>query len=96
VLELARSRNFISFANDIPLALNCSTYNADFDGDEMNVHFPQDEMGRSEGYQIVNANEQFLVPTSGNPIRGLIQVSCSKTHSTFADWKTVHILYLLV
>lgn len=20
---------------------NCSTYNADFDGDEMNIHFPQ-------------------------------------------------------
>jgi len=20
---------------------NCSTYNADFDGDEMNLHFPQ-------------------------------------------------------
>ncbi|CAM6104025.1 unnamed protein product [Calypogeia fissa] len=52
---------------------NCSTYNADFDGDEMNVHFPQDELGRAEGYQIVNADEQFVVPTSGNPIRGLIQ-----------------------
>ncbi|KAI5064715.1 hypothetical protein GOP47_0019410 [Adiantum capillus-veneris] len=52
---------------------NCSTYNADFDGDEMNVHFPQDEAGRAEAYQIVNANQQFVVPTSGNPIRGLIQ-----------------------
>ncbi|KAL3691839.1 hypothetical protein R1sor_005490 [Riccia sorocarpa] len=52
---------------------NCSTYNADFDGDEMNVHFPQDELGRSEGYNIVNADEQFVVPTSGDPIRGLIQ-----------------------
>eukprot|EP00250_Pteridium_aquilinum_P003381 c13694_g1_i1 orf=235-4305(+) len=52
---------------------NCSTYNADFDGDEMNVHFPQDEAGRAEAYQIVNANQQYVVPTSGNPIRGLIQ-----------------------
>lgn len=52
----------------------CSTYNADFDGDEMNVHFPQDEAGRAEAYQIVNANQQYVVPTSGNPIRGLIQV----------------------
>lgn len=42
----------------------------------MNVHFPQDELGRSEGYNIVNADEQFVVPTSGDPIRGLIQVSC--------------------
>ncbi|GLJ25883.1 hypothetical protein SUGI_0496070 [Cryptomeria japonica] len=52
---------------------NCSTYNADFDGDEMNVHFPQDEISRSEAYNIVNANEQYIVPTSGDPIRGLIQ-----------------------
>ncbi|CAI9277565.1 unnamed protein product [Lactuca saligna] len=38
-----------------------SSYNADFDGDEMNVHLPQDEISRSEAYNIVNANnhEQF-------------------------------------
>ncbi|XP_043692047.1 DNA-directed RNA polymerase I subunit 1 [Telopea speciosissima] len=52
---------------------NCSTYNADFDGDEMNVHFPQDEISRAEAYNIVNANKQYIVPTSGDPIRGLIQ-----------------------
>ena len=27
---------------------NCKSYNADFDGDEMNVHFPQNELGRAE------------------------------------------------
>ncbi|KAL6272994.1 hypothetical protein ACE6H2_023686 [Prunus campanulata] len=52
---------------------NCSTYNADFDGDEMNVHFPQDEISRSEAYNIVNANNQYVKPTSGDPIRALIQ-----------------------
>lgn len=52
-----------------------STYNADFDGDEMNVHFPQDEISRSEAYNIVNANNQYVKPTSGEPIRSLIQVS---------------------
>jgi hypothetical protein len=26
---------------------NCNTYNADFDGDEMNLHFPQDELARA-------------------------------------------------
>lgn len=24
---------------------NCATYNADFDGDEMNLHFPQNQIG---------------------------------------------------
>ncbi|KAK6941856.1 RNA polymerase Rpb1, domain 5 [Dillenia turbinata] len=52
---------------------NCSTYNADFDGDEMNVHFPQDEISRAEAYNIVNANNQYIVPTGGDPERGLIQ-----------------------
>ncbi|KAM6592751.1 hypothetical protein CsatA_000454 [Cannabis sativa] len=52
---------------------NCSTYNADFDGDEMNVHFPQDEISRAEGYNILNANNQYVKPTSGEPIRALIQ-----------------------
>ncbi|XP_042377579.1 DNA-directed RNA polymerase I subunit 1-like [Zingiber officinale] len=52
---------------------NCSTYNADFDGDEMNVHLPQDEISRSEALNIANANKQYIVPTSGSPIRGLIQ-----------------------
>ena len=27
---------------------NCAAYNADFDGDEMNLHFPQDHLGRAE------------------------------------------------
>lgn len=56
------------------LASNYSTYNADFDGDEMNVHFPQDEISRAEAYNIVNANNQYVKPTSGEPIRALIQV----------------------
>ena len=27
---------------------NCSTLNADFDGDEINLHMPQDELARAE------------------------------------------------
>lgn len=54
---------------------NCATFNADFDGDEINVHIPQDLLGRSEGYNIVHADHQYIVPTDGKPIRGLIQVA---------------------
>ncbi|KAF5333685.1 hypothetical protein D9611_002553 [Ephemerocybe angulata] len=52
---------------------NCNSYNADFDGDEMNIHFPQNHVARAESYFIANNDNQYLVPTSGNPIRGLIQ-----------------------
>eukprot|EP00795_Rhopilema_esculentum_P016610 gene16610-8039_t len=52
---------------------NCKAYNADFDGDEMNAHFPQNELGRSEAYNLVSTNFQYLSPKDGKPLSGLIQ-----------------------
>ncbi|TKA26971.1 hypothetical protein B0A50_05162 [Salinomyces thailandicus] len=52
---------------------NCNTYNADFDGDEMNMHFPQNELARSEALSIADTDHQYLSSTAGNPLRGLIQ-----------------------
>lgn len=62
---------------------NCNTYNADFDGDEMNMHFPQNENARAEAAMIANTDNQYLVPTSGDPLRGLIQ-----DHVVIAVWMT--------
>jgi len=40
---------------------NCKAYNADFDGDEMNAHFPQNELARSECYTLgITVIEEFL------------------------------------
>ncbi|KAL2680720.1 hypothetical protein Neosp_008323 [[Neocosmospora] mangrovei] len=52
---------------------NCNTYNADFDGDEMNMHFPQNEVARAEALQIADTDHQYLSYTAGKPLRGLIQ-----------------------
>lgn len=52
---------------------NCKSYNADFDGDEMNAHLPQNEVGRSEAYNLVNVASHYLVPKDGTPLGGLIQ-----------------------
>ncbi|KAG8139759.1 hypothetical protein E2320_002514, partial [Naja naja] len=52
---------------------NCKAYNADFDGDEMNAHFPQNELGRAEAYVLACTDEQYLVPKDGKPLAGLIQ-----------------------
>ncbi|CAG5085409.1 Similar to Polr1a: DNA-directed RNA polymerase I subunit RPA1 (Mus musculus) [Cotesia congregata] len=52
---------------------NCKAYNADFDGDEMNAHLPQNEVGRSEGYNLAGVSHQYLVPKDGTPLGGLIQ-----------------------
>ena len=39
----------------------------------MNAHFPQNEIARSEAYNIVNVCHQYLVPKDGSPLQGLIQ-----------------------
>lgn len=62
---------------------NCNTYNADFDGDEMNLHFPQNEIARSEALSIADTDHQYLVATSGKPLRGLIQ-----DHISMGVWLT--------
>lgn len=52
---------------------NCNTYNADFDGDEMNCHFPQNTIADAESRFLACTDEQYIVPTDGSPLRGLIQ-----------------------
>ncbi|XP_034857021.1 DNA-directed RNA polymerase I subunit RPA1 isoform X2 [Mirounga leonina] len=52
---------------------NCKAYNADFDGDEMNAHFPQSELGRAEAHVLACTDQQYLVPKDGQPLAGLIQ-----------------------
>jgi len=52
---------------------NCKTYNADFDGDEMNLHFPQSYLGQAEARMIANTDSQYVKNTDGSPLRGLIQ-----------------------
>ncbi|KAK5124424.1 hypothetical protein LTR85_001641 [Meristemomyces frigidus] len=62
---------------------NCNTYNADFDGDEMNMHFPQNELARAEALSIADTDHQYLSATAGNPLRGLIQ-----DHISMGVWLT--------
>lgn len=37
------------------------------------MHFPQSLIAQAEARLIANTDNQYLVPTSGNPLRGLIQ-----------------------
>ncbi|MBR9679122.1 MAG: DNA-directed RNA polymerase subunit A' [Nanoarchaeota archaeon] len=56
--------------------LNLSTtepYNADFDGDEMNLHLPQTEEARAEASVLMNVPNMILSPRHGTPIIGAIQ-----------------------
>jgi len=51
----------------------CPPYNADFDGDEMNLHVPQSEEARAEAKTLMRVQEQILSPRYGGPIIGGIQ-----------------------
>ena len=51
----------------------CPPYNADFDGDEMNLHVPQSEEARSEALTLMRVHDQIISPRYGGPIIGAIR-----------------------
>ena len=50
-------------------------YNADFDGDEMNLHGPQDEESQAELYNLASGHKQILSPANNQSIIGIFQDS---------------------
>ncbi len=51
----------------------CAPYNADFDGDEMNLHVPQTEEARTEARELLKVQEHVKMPKTGAPIIGMLQ-----------------------
>ncbi len=49
----------------------CPPYNADFDGDEMNLHVPQTEEARVESASLMEVQHNIISPKFGGPIIGL-------------------------
>ena len=50
-------------------------YNADFDGDEMNMHMPQDVEAEAELRYLANVPNQIISPGNNKPIIGIFQDS---------------------
>ncbi len=50
----------------------CPPYNADFDGDEMNLHALQSEEARAEARILMRVQEHILSPRFGGPVMGAI------------------------
>jgi len=46
----------------------CKPYNADFDGDEMNLHVPQTEEGKTEARELMFVQNQIISPRYGAPV----------------------------
>ncbi|KAF9563677.1 beta and beta-prime subunits of DNA dependent RNA-polymerase [Agrocybe pediades] len=51
----------------------CGPYNADFDGDEMNLHVPQTEEARTEALELMNIKHNLVTPRNGEPVIAAIQ-----------------------
>lgn len=51
----------------------CNPYNADFDGDEMNMHVPQTEEARTEATELMGVKHNLVTPRNGEPIIAAIQ-----------------------
>ncbi|EFC49521.1 predicted protein [Naegleria gruberi] len=60
---------------------DCAPYNADFDGDEMNVHIPQTEEAKAEAGMLMDILKNLITPKNGDPV-----ISCNQDFLT-AAWK---------
>ncbi len=46
----------------------CTPYNADFDGDEMNMHLPQTEEAKAEASELMAITYNLITPRNGEPL----------------------------
>lgn len=51
-----------------------SPYNADFDGDEMNLHVPQSLAARAEAGTLMRVSNLVVSPQSSSPVMSIVQV----------------------
>ncbi len=63
----------------------CRPYNADFDGDEMNLHIPQTEEARAEAEILMEVQTQLISPAIGLSIMGCKQDAVTGNHLLTQD-----------
>ena len=47
---------------------SCTPYNADFDGDEMNMHLPQTEEAKAEAAELMTVTNNLVTARNGEPL----------------------------
>ena len=69
----------------------CSPYNADFDGDEMNLHVPQTQEAKTEASQLMGVMNNLCTPKNGEILIAATQVqyaACAVGHGIEIKEKT--------
>ena len=68
------------------LNLTCTTpYNADFDGDEMNLHALQTHASRADALELMSVAKNIITPQSNKPVMGIVQDSLLSAFMMTAD-----------
>jgi DNA-directed RNA polymerase subunit A' len=73
--KMSMMAHFVKVMPGNTLRLNpavCNPYNADFDGDEMNLHLPQTEEARAEAEVLMLVETQIISPKDGLSVMGCI------------------------
>ena len=78
----------------------CHPYNADFDGDEMNLHIPQTEEARAEAEILMLVQNHLISPRYGLSVIGCVQDSISGNflltkELSFSREEAIDILYTI-
>ena len=74
--RLSMMAHFVKIVPTRSLRINpavCKPYNADFDGDEMNIHVPQTEEARAEAKHLLALATQIITPRYGTSIIGVVE-----------------------
>jgi DNA-directed RNA polymerase subunit A' len=58
----------------------CNPYNADFDGDEMNLHGPQNEEARAESQVLLSVDSNLFSPKNNTNLMGCIGDASTGNH----------------
>ena len=70
---------------------NCSNFGADFDGDEMNIHFPQGHEAVGEMCELISHEDNLVDNATGGLSMGIMQDAISGiyilTHETFFSFE---------
>lgn len=72
-----RVMNYSTFRLNVSVT---TPYNADFDGDEMNLHLPQSDISTSEVSELMMVPTQIVAAAKNQPIIGLVQDSLLTAH----------------
>jgi len=76
-----------------------SPYNADFDGDEMNMHVPQSFETRAEVLELMMVPKCIVSPQSNKPVMGIVQdtlLGCRKITKRDTFIEKVVFFYLFI